>query len=272
MKTILALLLSTLPLFAQTPFADVTLGQPATPLTTSFTPTNLSNLVLWYDAATVNGADGSKTNILVDLSGGGHHAFQATSGSQPYITNSSIFANRCLRFSGSQFFTVSNSANNLARNIGTLTIAAVSAPNATGLENTLIQFDRNSAGSTRSSAGLTGSVGGSGVALGKRRLDGDSYVSLTAAVWPNGVKVRTIFVFDYANAKFTLWTNGVVAFSTASGTSGNTSDTASTAVTVGAYTPAAGHLTGWIGELLVTQSALTTNECLSLDSYFSSKW
>jgi len=107
----------------------------------------------------------------------------------------------------------------------------------------------NGAGSTR--AGIFCGLGGNGKwNIGGRRLDADSSQFIAGNAFTTAAKLITA-VFDWANATLTLYEDGTQANTTASfQTAGNTSNTASAELCLGANTASgAGPFAGDIAEV-----------------------
>ena len=65
-----------------------------------FEPTEVSGLVGWWDASTLEGADGSSVSALLDSSGNEAHMYQSTSARQPTLQTNELNNRNVLRFDG----------------------------------------------------------------------------------------------------------------------------------------------------------------------------
>jgi hypothetical protein len=239
-----------------------------------FAPTDVSGLQVWldanvgiFDAATGGGlvtTDSASVARWEDQSGNANHFTQTASTNRPILKTSIQNGLNVLRLALNKLMVCSNNA--IARNVGGVTVFAVRkcAANPTSEQNI---FRANIA--TGSPSRVFFAVGfTSGKAnAGGRRLDASGFQGIASSsnVSTTAFEMQSA-VYDYTNADLFLYLNDVLeASSTTWQTSGNTSDTDSFQIRVGA-------LNGDIGEVIVYNRALTSTERESVWSYLNAKW
>lgn len=239
----------------------------------NFTPRSVANLAMWYDGAdastfTLNGSNVSQWS---DKSGNSRHAVQATASNQPaYGTWSGSLRALDNTDFRTGFMSVS-SGPGLTRNIGAFCVsAAIKVFHATNVQN-FIQA-QTSVGNARFRIAVNETAGGSSAlsVLG-RRLDDNAAAGAYSGTPPlaNGVYIIT-GILDYANASAFLYRNGaLIGSNTSFQTSGNTSNTDSTAFQImglGSF------FYGQLGELVAYTRHPTGSERLSIERYLANKW
>lgn len=73
-------------------------------LTEQFSPTSITGLHSWYEAGSLNLADGTAVSSWTDISGNGHDAVQATGSKQPIYKVNIAGGRPVIRFDGSDDF------------------------------------------------------------------------------------------------------------------------------------------------------------------------
>lgn len=207
-----------------------------------------------------------------DLSGLGNHAVQATQSKQPDLKRSIVNGRNVVRFDGvDDVLLLSGTGLNIAKNVTGLTMIAVSQATLPGTERVTVSFLNNGAGG-RAALLRESSAAGKFNVVG-RRLDADSIQKLAGT----GI-VASVFdiqsgVFDYSNALGSGFINGATSIAPATfQTAGSTSNTASSAASIGAASDGTGCIAGDIAELIVCNVALNSSALLNTNRYLSAKY
>jgi len=217
---------------------------------------DIAGLQLWLDAddsdtITLNGSTVSQWN---DKSGNDYHVSQSTASNQPTYTASALNSKSVVRFDGNDELT-----NGSATPVGGST------------NRTVFVVFNSTAGSIAY-----------GVVLGDSTSNGQSFgISREIAVrvhngnrvWSTGAinsthSIVTIVLDGTSTTDLSAWKNG--SSLTASSTSAQTINTAA-GIIVGNGT-VGGNLTGDVAEIIVYNSALSTSDRQSVESYLSTKW
>jgi hypothetical protein len=214
--------------------------------------------------------DGTAVRLWSDQSGNGYDATQSTTAARPTFIASGLNGLPVVRFDGTDdVMSLGASALGMLRNVAGATVfLAVKYPansssnfpfairtNATGPRIQMLQ----SSGNKFQTAG--------------RRLDADSTITITSAqsVTTNAV-IQTAFA-DYQNTILIQFINGTIDGENLSfQTSGNTSNTDSNAISIGATAVPSFPLNGDIAEIIVYNRALNTSELAQVHRYLSRKW
>jgi len=241
------------------------------PTESGFNPRRIAGLGIWLDA-TVDASltfNGNTVSEWRDLSGNGRHFAQTTAGNQPNGVSTTQNGRRVLAFSGSQFMDGNAAALNLLQNVpGGTVISVLQFTSAS--ENYVVLRVSNNLVSARLELGQTTSAP-AGTYIGGRRLDADSFALISHAA-DTSARVRT-GILDYANSDAYIYRDGTLENSTSSfQTSGNTSNTASGLVRIGANNIGGGGFSGWIAECLVWPRALADAERQRVERYLGRKW
>jgi hypothetical protein len=217
---------------------------------------DIAGLQLWLDAddsdtITLNGGTVSQWN---DKSGNGYNVSQSTASNQPTYTASALNGKSVVRFDGG------DELNGSATVVGGSTNRTV-----------FVVFNCNNFGTTPAY----------GVTLGDSTSNGESFgVSREIAVrvnsgyrtWTTAVDsthaIVTIVLDGTSTTGLSAWKNGSIL--TANLTSARTLNTAAGFI-VGNGT-AGGELNGDVAEIIVYNSALSTSDRQSVESYLSIKW
>lgn len=249
---------------------------PPTP--PAIVPTDLANLVLWLDAAdatTITESSGAVSEWR-DKSGNAHHATQATPDRQPTLVPAALNGKSVVRFDGSDMLSLlSTSALDMARNVpGFTAIAVVSSSDSA----TQRMFHINTPDPSHQARftiykSSTGGVGGCAV----RRLDAHTSAAATSAATIGATHAILSGIADFAGGSVTVRVNGADEGSASPTSTGNSSDTRSSQVRVGAVTSTSNpsgeaFLTGDIAELICYQRALTPTERGQVEAYLAEKW
>jgi hypothetical protein len=242
------------------------------PTASGFTPARIADLGLWLDASVTSSLtfNGSTVSEWRDLSGNGRHFAQTTAGSQPTGDNRTLNGRRVLDFDGGDFLITNSAGLNLARNIGALSFFLVYAEDSVVGNRTILHAAIS--GST-SVARISFIPTGTTNRIAARRLDADSAAVLGANSTANTSPRVLSAVVDYSNASGNIYLEGSsIASSTTLTSAGNTSNTDSGAVAVGAQGGGGEPMDGFIGELVFYRRALSTSERQSVERYLGRKW
>ena len=250
------------------------------PLGQGLTPNILSNLGLWlrgdvaYSSISPNvpAVNGAGIRRWPDLSGNSRNADQATSGLRPTLLTAGINANPAISFDGLDDFLGLIAGLNLVQNVaGATAFAVFSTPSAAVAAAQTIFAAATGVGTTgrvvvqRIPTGPANQIGG-------RRLDADSFAG------PSGGATSTSPTiicgeFNYAAAIATLGLNGVdIATTNPFQTAGSTSNTASTAIAIGANAAGLACFPGLIAEIIVYQRILTAAEKIAINRYLGNRY
>lgn len=216
--------------------------------------------------------NGTAVRIWADQSGNGYDATQSTTAARPTYIASGLNGLPVVRFDGTDDrLALGASALGMIRNVAGATMFAVVKYPANSVLNVSFFISNNtSAGSARGSLSqeITNKLQTAG-----RRLDADSFESaLSTATITNTFLIHSGIV-NYATAKAFNYINGALdgtddPFQTA----GNTSNTDSNNITIGATGTPTAYLNGDIAEIIVYNRALNTSELAQVHRYLSRKW
>jgi len=249
-----------------------------------WTPAAIST-ALWLDAAdsstlfdAVSGgssvvADGAVAR-WADKSGSGRNATQATLEARPLRKVASLNGKDVLQFDGSNdFFSVSGL--DIFRNVPGVTAFAVRKLDATGSDRTI--FTASVAGGTAARFVISqGGIFGNNYLTGVRRLDSD------AGVFANDSTPKTDTAFaiqagtvNYASGgagAILSYANGAIAATASLAGSGNTSNTDSQSVRIGATPAGAQFFNGPIAEVVAIPFVATLEMRQLIEGYLAWKW
>lgn len=245
------------------------------PIASGFNPKSIASLGLWLDASADSSLTFNATTVSEwrDLSGNGRHFAQETGASQPVANTRTQNGRRALDFQGSQFMLGNAASLNVLRNVPGGTAFVVGKIDATSGSQVFFAASRNGSNSQarlvvdNDPASLSWRAGG-------RRLDADAFGAVTSAgSWDINVNVLT-GLLDYGNSDAFLYENGTLLNSNTSfQTNGNTSDTDSDFVQVGANgAGVVSLLDGFICEIILYQRALPATERQRVERYLGRKW
>ena len=235
-----------------------------------FTPKKISGLALWLDASDLSTItkDGSDyVSAWADKSGKGFNVAQGTGSAQP------LWASNTISFDGSSDFLLSATGLALMKNKASGTMIVVGS--IENPANTTAQFVYCSVTATAATRlGFTiGPTIGNSVRIGGRRIDTDSFDSTTAETITYGNTYIMTGISDYANAKAYLYLNNVLKQTDGSfQTAGNTSDTTSKNISIGADAAGTLFTKCILKEVLIYEKALTSTELTRVNQYLSRKW
>lgn len=265
MKSIIVLLLSVVCGLAQNPLLVV----PLAGTTSSFTdPTDEPALAAWYDVDTLPSA-GTAISEWTDSSGFSRTITNITS-ARPVSTNgpnSKLLAHFDGTDDNLKWGTIGGGLS-LFQNKSNVVLFALARAGATTTGKRLFTFQ--TAGSvTRAAATTTASS-----EAGGRRLDTDS----AQLIGPADTSFITNFIiweihFKYGDSDLYFYTNGVEAASTTSyQTSGSTSNTLSSAASLGSDTAGASYWSGTIGDVIIITNSISASRALEFRTWYTNKF
>ena len=235
-------------------------------------------LALWLDAddastITLNGSTVSQWN---DKSGNSRNVSQATAANQPTLTASGLNGKPVLTFDGADWLFNANPGA-LIRNVAGGTVAAVM--NYTDAVSQRIPIAAmNGTGAGVRLATVLQAAGT--LNLASRRLDADASPSSVASppAYTNGTSIIQVGVARYSAGALDQFVNGSAAGTGTFPSSGNSSDTDSATLVIGGtstddgVTLNANQMLGFVGEVVYTNTALSTTDRERLEGYFAWKW
>jgi hypothetical protein len=230
---------------------------------------------LWIDFSdsskvTLNGSTISQVN---DKSANALNFTQAVALNQPSYQTAVQNGLNVARFDGSND-RLTRGSSDLARNVGGVTIYAIrkwsSSPTAA---RNIFSISNNVATTAR--VLLFGGLVSNKMGAGGRRLDADSFASISASsnIGTTSFDLDTA-VFDYTNSDLYLYTKDVLEGSTTTfQTSGSTSNTAAAGAAIGSQPNGlTQYFQGDIGEVLIYHSAHDADTRQRVWDYLRTKW
>jgi hypothetical protein len=156
------------------------------------------------------------------------------------------------------------------RNSPGATLIAVHRPSRITTGQQIVFFSTNTSQNT-TRAGLAAGLLSAALEFGGRRLDSNSFQSITSTGTANTPYVH-VGVANYSAASATMYVNGEIAASTSSfQTSGQSDNTDSLGVALFSNLGGAVY-TGAIAEVLVYPRALSAAEVSAISRYLGAKW
>lgn len=228
--------------------APLTDGQILFVIEPSWTPNNLANVKMWFDAQQQTAANGALLAQLNDYSGQARHAAQAVDANKPVFSTSGINGKSAFVLGGTKRASVPTFTA-ISGPITIISVVTATAPTATA------EYVVDSTGGTAlfrsATTGALGSVRGSVLA--------GSAVSTAPHV--------LIAEFGVGTNNSKLIKDG------ATDATGTTTDTIDmTSLTIGARLDLTRFWQGNIGELIVVNGILTAQEKTNLAAYTAAKW
>jgi len=247
----------------------------AGPVTAVSSPLEISGCGLWLDASNAGSLtlNGNTVSEWRDLSGNARHFSQATPASQPNANSRTQNGRRVLDFAGAQVMLGNAASLNIGQNIGVATMFVVANSDALATGTWFLASRNGSNAQARLS--LSYDLGLNNIGSGGRRTDADSFAS--AGYTPSGDDLSAASVHagvcNFAGSDAFIWRNGILrASNTAFHTDGNTADTNSDSVSLGALGDGTNALDGVIAEVIVYPAALTAAQRASVEAYLAAKW
>jgi hypothetical protein len=239
-----------------------------------WSPAEIST-ALWLDAAdasTVTTESGAVSQWN-DKSGNSRNATQAAAGGRPALTVNGLNSKNIITFDGGTDV-LSLSDLTLGRNAGALCYFFAASTANVAITSFAPLFDlNNSTGPDRASVYIRSSV----IEAGGRRLDADSFQSHTNGTPSNNTAYLGSVLYNYSSAALSIGFNGSALTSRGGGfqTAGNTSDTSSNAIRIGASTDTGGggsFYNGYIAEFIATRTVPSAGDRQRIEGYLAHKW
>jgi hypothetical protein len=214
--------------------------------------------------------DGTAVRLWSDQSGNGYDATQSTTAARPTYIASGLNGLPVVRFDGTDDrLALGASALGMLRNVAGATVFAV-VKYPTAAESNLLFISVGTSGGLgrlqmRSTSGTKYNIQG-------RRLDADSAQGVTSNQNATANFIIHTAFLNYSNTLLQQLINGGLdGQKTDYHVSGNTSDTDSNAIAIGAA-GASSFLNGDIAEIIVYNRALNTSELAQVHRYLARKW
>jgi hypothetical protein len=233
-----------------------------------FTPKTISGLGIWLDATDTSSLtfNGDTVSEWRDISGNARHFAQASAALQPNAVTNTINNKRSLTFTAGDM--QSATGKGIARNVAGITLFAV--VRKTNVNDGIFWYASRNGSNSQFRCGFQ-VISGSWQ-VGGRRLDADSFDGVTYSATNRLGPAVFANVYDYGNAKAFGYFNGsLLATDDPFHAAGNTSDTDSDQVSIGANVSSS-VLGGSIGEIIVYRRALTATERVTVERYLGAKW
>ena len=238
------------------------------PMARGFDPRKIANLGIWLDASDTASLtfNGSTVSEWRDKSGNARHFAQATAALQPNAVTNTINSKRSLTFTAGDM--QSATGREIARNVAGITLFAV--VRKTNVNDGIVWYASRNGSNSQFRCGFQVSSGS--WQAGGRRLDADSFDGVNYSATSRLGPAVFANVYDYGNAKAFGYFNGsLLATDDPFHAAGNTSDTDSDQVSIGANVSSSA-LGGSIGEIIVYRRALTATERVTVERYLGRKW
>ena len=249
-----------------------------TPSFTQWSP-SLITTSLWLDASDANTVSTVSNNVSQwnDKSGNGRNATQPTAGARPAYTANALNGKAVVAFNGSSQ-AIELSSLNWTANVPSISLHVVAVPQAVSTSGYPSIFDANTpiSGTDR----FATYVRSSSFETGGRRLDADSFQSFNTGTVSNGTAFIGSVVCNHSAASLGIAINGSSLSYRTGGfqTAGNTSNTNSSAIVLGASTTSsfsgtyANYFNGSIAEIIITTAVLDLSINERLEGYLAHKW
>jgi len=233
-----------------------------------WTPAQLGTL-FWFDAAdsaTITASAGAVSQ-WDDKSGNGYDVIQDVAADQPTTGSRTIGGLNVIDFSGVEALRRTTDGP-YARNVGSLLVITLMQDDSLSSSDAQLEI-KTAGGATRVKHQTEGTrFSGAG-----RRLDSDSYQELDSTIIPDTNPHIHATIFDYSNAEMNWSIDGTLDTAQTYQTSGNTSDTDSTAFFIGAIDSTGTEgMNGAIGEMIVVEDDITTATLQKLEGYIAWRW
>jgi hypothetical protein len=207
------------------------LSRPRTLFGGAALPSALPGLVAWGEGSSL-GADGTSIASWTNLTLSGLDPAQGTGANQPVVAAAAINGQKAANFTGAAVLAFPAGALGWFRAVGGATLAAVIQPNAAVASSQALLFAQTGTGVTARADILT--TAAAALLAQGRTLDADGFSGLGAnGSLASGVPVIVTATFNYAAGTVTLSVNGASFAPIALASSGTTSNTDSTAISIG---------------------------------------
>jgi len=251
---------------------DVSLTYFVTNLS-AFNPLSIPGLVLWLDGADPSSMAlaGNAVAQWNDKSGSGNNALQNTTANRPLYVSAGLQGRGALQFTRANSSFMDISASNTLK-LSQMDVFAVANTTAAGAQSTFITTD---AMPTWVSPYYSYSLNvASAPTAGALEFEAGMNTGNAYSVQPNpapsAVNATALFEGGYNGSQIFAGQGGALTSATASGTP----NAANGPTELGRADPSnsATYLDGSLGELVVYNRTLTTQERVRLQHYFGSKW
>jgi hypothetical protein len=233
------------------------------------------NIAAWFDAMESSSVilDGTTVSQWRDISGNNRHVTQAIKANQPTYTPDGLNGKPALSFDGADWLFNANPGA-LLRNVAGGTVAAVvNYTNAVSQRGSIALMNGTGAGVRL----VTVSQVAGTLNFAARRLDADASISVVTSppAYTNSTNVIQVGVARYSDGAIDLFVNGAAGGTGSLLSSGNSSDTDSATLVIGGtstddgVTLNANQMLGFVSEVLITNTDLSTTNRQQLEGYFA---
>jgi hypothetical protein len=233
------------------------------------------NIAAWFSTMESGSVilDGTTVSQWRDISGNNRHVTQAIKANQPTYTPDGLNRKPALSFDGADWLFNANPGA-LLRNVASGTVAAVMNYTDATIQRIPIAAMNGTGAGVRLGAMLQ-SAGILNIA--SRRLDAEQPFSTVTSppAYTNGTNVIQVGVARYSAGALDQFVNGAAAGTGSFPSSGNSSDTDSATLVIGGTSADDGatvninQMLGFVSEVLITNTALSTTDRQQLEGYFA---
>ena len=219
---------------------------------------------LWLDAADASTIteSGGAVSQWDDKSGNGRHVTQATAGSQPTLATNAVNGKSVLDFDGTDLMENDNAA--LQRSVSGSSLFAVSRLDVnTSGGKSILQITQNT-NATRTNMAYNNGLN-TGFSAGGRRLASQSYQQKGVSPYSSAMTLNCA-VFNFGSATLSLVENGGITLNNATFQDAGITDNDAGAIKLG------GSWDGYLAEVIITHSAVSTNTRQRIEGYLAHKW
>jgi hypothetical protein len=190
-----------------------------------FVPTDITDCSIWVNLDNVSEIDGQTVSTWTDQSGNGYDLIQPVTAYKPVVTGNGTY--KSMRFSGTQFF-YNRTALSILKNVTGASIFAVIKPS-----NGSVCLISDGLNSSNARAEIAQTLSPYKFKLNSKRLDAEAETSLTST--------ETIFsdyyiengIYNFSSGNIKQYINSRLDGAANLTTSGNSSNTDSSSITVG---------------------------------------
>lgn len=238
-------------------------------------PADVGPVTLWHDASTSTITAGNQVGDTESTGWTGSsdnaYSFWRNNGGSGFTARDNEINNlKAFEVGGGELANNPPDVKGLLNDVSGVTLFAAVKANTIMSGTTIrpaIYFSRGGGQQVRAGIGVSGDK----LTIGGRRLDGDSYKSITEGSYAPGEVMVISGYIDYANATAKLFKNGTeIGSDTSFQTAGNTSNTDSQSVAIGRY-PSYG-FDGFVAEIAMYDSVLSDADRQAVETYLTDKW
>lgn len=190
-----------------------------------FVPTDITGCSIWVNLDNVNETDGQTVSTWTDQSGNGYDLIQPVTAYKPLVTGSGTY--KAIRFSGTQFF-YNRTALSILKNVTGASIFAVIKPT-----NGSICLIADGLNSSNARVEIAQTLSPYKFKLNSKRLDAEVETTLTSTETLISDYYIENGIYNFISGNIKQYINSRLDGSANLTTSGNTSNTDSTAITIG---------------------------------------